>query len=232
MITLNTIVNDVLSEMGMNTTHNYARLLNIANKGLRTLTFDVLGKSKVVLLTVDSDLRIDLPTDFIDYTFVGVVGNDGWVQTLGARDDIPKYGTGNLLIQNEEYFAGFNGGVFGAGGGQNLLGYYQPQIDQDNNQMIFAAKAVGSVIYLEYISDGSVATTNETVVPEYAEEALNAYVYWKAIQKRRGATAIEKQMARKDWFNEKRLAVARTSSFTKEEALTASRKGFKQSPKL
>lgn len=232
MVTLNTIVNDVLSEMGQNTTHGYARLLNIANKGLKILTYDVLGQTKVTLLTIDSDLRIDLPSDFVDYTYVGIVGNDGYVQPLGARGDIPKYGTANLLIQTEEYFAGQNGGVFGAGGGQNLLGYYQPQIDADNNQMIFAAKAVGEVIYLEYISDGRVDTTNETVVPEYAEEALNAYVYYRAIEKKRSVPANEKARARREWFNEKRLAVARVSSFTKEEALQVSRKGFKQSPKI
>jgi hypothetical protein len=39
-------------------------------------------------------------------------------------------------------------------------------------------------------------------------------------------------LARKDYFNEKRLARARLSSFTKEEALQQIRKGFKQSPKL
>lgn len=216
----------------MNTTHGYARLLNIANKGLKTLTYDVLGKTKVILLEIDSDLRIDLPADFVDYTFVGIVGNDGYTQPLGARGDIPKYGTANLLIQNEETFVSQYGAVFGAGGGQNLLGYYQPQIDEDNNQMIFAAKAVGEVIYLEYISDGSVATTNETVVPEYAEEALNAYVYWRAIQKVRGVPQNEKYQARKDWFNEKRLARARACSFTPEEALSSMRKGFKQAPKI
>jgi len=232
MVNLDTIVRDVLSEMGMNTTHNYARFLNIANKGLKILTYDVLGQVKAAVLEVNSSLRIDLPDDFIDYTFVGVVGNDGWVQPLGARGDIPKTGTANLLIQNEEYFTGQYGQVFGAGGGQNLLGYYQPGVDVENNQMVFGAKAVGSTVYLEYISDGRVATTNETVVPEYAEEALNAFIYWKAIQKVRGVPQNEKWQARKDWYNEKRLAVARTSSFTKEEAIATSRKAFKLAPKI
>lgn len=42
----------------------------------------------------------------------------------------------------------------------------------------------------------------------------------------------EKMMARKDWYNEKRIATARFSSFNKEEALQASRKHNKQSPKF
>jgi hypothetical protein len=42
----------------------------------------------------------------------------------------------------------------------------------------------------------------------------------------------EKQAARQDWFNEKRRARSRLQSFTKEEALNAIRKGFKQSPKV
>ena len=39
-------------------------------------------------------------------------------------------------------------------------------------------------------------------------------------------------MARKDWYNEKRISTARFSSFNKEEALQTTRKAFKQAPKL
>jgi len=230
MVTTDAIVRDILNQEGRNTTHNYLRYLNYANKGLKELTYDVLGETKIVLLEIDSTLRIDLPAGFIDYTFVGVLGNDGYTHPLGAKGDIPKYGTGNLLIQSDgAYFNNF-GGVFGQGGGQNHNGYYQPQIDMENMQMIFGAKAVGEVIYLEYISDGRVAGNN-TVVPEYAEEALSAYIYWKAIQRVRGVAQNEKWEARKEYYNQKRLARARTCSFTKQEALATIRKGFKQAPK-
>jgi len=97
--------------------------------------------------------------------------------------------------------------------------------------MIFAATNVGDVIYLEYISDGR-AEGGQTQVHEYAEEALSAFIYWKAVQRRRGIPRSEKLDARSEYYNQKRLAVARFASFTKEEALQSMRKGFKQSPKL
>ena len=42
----------------------------------------------------------------------------------------------------------------------------------------------------------------------------------------------EKEMARRDWYNEKRLAIARFSNFTKQEALQQARKNFKLTPKM
>ena len=57
MVTTDTIVKDLLSQEGKNTTHDYLRYLNIANKGLKELVFDVLGSIKVDLLEVSDALR-------------------------------------------------------------------------------------------------------------------------------------------------------------------------------
>jgi hypothetical protein len=235
-VTLDEIVRSLLSQEGKNTTHDYLRYLNIAQKGLKELTFDILGTSKIDLLEVNSALRVDLPSDFIDYTFVGLVGDDGRLVPLGFRDNIPRVGTGNTLqpvsdetLYDDENIIGM-GGIFGHGGGQNSYGYYAPQIDTANDQMVFTSIAAGKYIYLEYIGDGSV-TTGHSVIHPYAEEALTAYIYWKSIQRRRMAQS-EKQAARQDYYNEKRLARARLKAFTKEEALNVIRKGFKQAPKV
>jgi len=236
MVTLDTIVRDILSQEGRNTTHEYLRFLNIANKGLKELTFDVLSETKVTLIAVSDALRIDLPGDFVDYTFVGVVGSDGRLHPLGSRNTIPGVGTDNThtpLTQsppNFWYNQASYGGIYGNGGGQNTNGYYSPKIDTANWQMIFTSVAVGKFIYLEYISDGR-AEGGQTIVHPYAEEALSAYIYWKSIQRRRSASMSEKEVARREYFNEKRLARQRICSFTKEEALQTIRKGFKQAPK-
>jgi len=206
--------------------------MNIANRGLRELTMDVVGDTQVTLLSVDNTtLRASLPTGFISHSFVGLVGNDGKLHPLGAARDIPKLGAANATIVQEQFYANQFGGVFGAGGGQNSNGYYQPEVDRENNEMIFAATESDAIVYLEYVSDGR-ATNNETVIPEYAEEALLAFIYWMSILRKRGVSAIEKQMAEKTYYNQKRLARARVCSFTKDEALQTMRKGFKLSPKL
>lgn len=69
-------------------------------------------------------------------------------------------------------------------------------------------------------------------VHKFCEEALRSYMYYKYIQRKRGVPANEKMMAKKSYFNEKRMARARMMSFSKSEALQTSRKAFKQSPKL
>ena len=57
-------------------------------------------------------------------------------------------------------------------------------------------------------------------------------MYYKYIQRKRGIPANEKQMAKRSYFNEKRLARARMMNFNKETAMQISRKAFKQSPKI
>jgi len=69
-------------------------------------------------------------------------------------------------------------------------------------------------------------------VHKFCEEALRCYIYYKYVQRKRGIPANEKQMAKRAFFNEKRLARARMMSFSKETALQTSRKAFKQSPKF
>ena len=73
---------------------------------------------------------------------------------------------------------------------------------------------------------------NRPMVHKLCEEALRCYIYYKYVQRKRGIPANEKQMAKRAFFNEKRLARARMMSFSKETALQTSRKAFKQSPKF
>jgi len=230
-ISVDQIVTNLIAEQGHLTTHDHLRLLHIANRGLKELTFDILGSTKVVNLTTDSSLRVDLPDDFLDYIFIGIINNDYILETLGASDEIPLVGDVNDLTNFDEKYYSFNGGLFGVGGGQNDNGYYSPNIDIENNQLVLSSFEVGSTIYLKYISDGR-ATDGLTVIHPYAEEALMSWIYWKSIQRSRHFAQSEKQAARADYYNDKRLAKARLKSFTKEEALQQFRKSFKQSPKL
>ena len=86
---------------------------------------------------------------------------------------------------------------------------------------------------MEYISDGSTGLTGKDItVHVFAEEALRSYIYWKSIYRKRGINMNEKQVAKKEYYNQKRLARARMQSFNKDEALQTSRKAFKQSPKF
>ena len=115
------------------------------------------------------------------------------------------------------------------GGGQNANGYYR--IDRENNQIALSSDVEHTEIILEYISDGS-NVNGDNVINTLSEEALRAYIYWKSIQRRRNSTGQDREFARRDWYNEKRLARARVVNFTPDQAKRITRKGFKQSPRF
>jgi len=230
-ITVDQIVRNVLGDAAKSTTHGYLRLLNIANRGLKELTFDILGAIKIDVITVDSELRIDLPSDFVDYTFIGVVNSKYQLEPLAINQRIPAISDNNVHTQPPAEYDYFRGGIFGVGGGQNKNGYYVPEIDYVNWQLVLSSVSSGTTIYFEYISDGS-QTGGLNVVHPYAEEALMAWVHWKSIATKRGVPANAIMLARSEYYNEKRKARARLSSFTKEELLNQVRKGFKQAPKI
>ena len=64
-----------------------------------------------------------------------------------------------------------------------------------------------------------------------AEEALRSYIYYKVIERKSSVPANEKSRARQEYYNERRKANSRISSFSKEDALHTIRKNFRQSPK-
>ena len=66
-ITVDEVVRNLLGDEGKTTTHEYLRYLHIANRGLKELTFDILGNTKVSIINIGSSLRADLPADFVDY---------------------------------------------------------------------------------------------------------------------------------------------------------------------
>jgi len=56
-------------------------------------------------------------------------------------------------------------------------------------------------------------------------------MYYKLIERKASVPAGEKARARSEYYNERRKANARLSTFTKEEALKTIRKNFMQAPK-
>jgi hypothetical protein len=230
-VTIDSIVRSLLGDEGKHTTHEYLRLTNIANRGLKELTFDILGDIKVHVATVSSALRIDLPQDFVDYVFMGVVNSDYQIEPIGRNRSIPADGDSNVSYKGPGEYHYVYGGLFGLGGGQNNNGYYVPEIDYENWQIILGEMASGETVYMEYITDGSQSDGANHVHP-YAEEALIAWTYWKSIQRKREIPANEKLMAQQEYYRQKRVARARLSAFTKNEFLQQLRKGFKQAPKI
>jgi|TARA_R110000803_G_scaffold103857_1_gene171985 hypothetical protein len=249
-ISINEVIRSLLIQEGDETTHRLFYYRDIALRGVKELNFDVVRNIKTVELTVNANLNITLPTDFVSISRVGVSKN-GMIAPVGQLDDIDLQASqaGVTGVSNtytiqwiDEYRNGENmGGIFGLGGGQNRHGYYR--FDMESNTIQFDAGFAEQTITLEYISDGisrlsdntpnyPETKANDTQIHVFAEEALRAYMYWKGIQRKRTVPANLKEQARRDWFNEKRISKARMKNFTKDEAMQAGNKNSYQAPKF
>ena len=241
--TLDELIQNLLIDEGKNTESEYLRYYNIALRGLKELNIDVQRNIKSVALIIKDNGTIDFPTDYVGYTKLGLTDETGRLHVLGnekRRVLNPEFTDtlSSASSSSDDYFIfrnfladGSLGSIYGAGGGNNANGYYTE--DRGNNRFLFTGVSTGQSIVLEYITDGTEGVSAQEIkVDPYAEEALMAFIHWRAIQRKRGIQQFEKESARRDYFNEKRLAIARLSKFRKEEAFQASRKGFKQAPKL
>lgn len=249
-ISVDEVVRSVLIEEGQYTNHKLLQYTDFAVRTLKELNFDILQNIKAVELYPHelNATRYDLPKDFVNYTRVGVCAN-GKVSTLAnapnlctveAYDDcgyvvnrVPNPSTAKTVdtvywfdnIKNGEYI----GKRFGYRGGQSNQGYYR--IDREANQLVVSSADASSPILLEYITDGS-QDYNNLIVHVFAEEALRAGIRMRSLRMKRNIPMGEKEIARRDFYNEKRLARARLKSFTKEEAMRMARRGIQSAPKF
>jgi hypothetical protein len=118
------------------------------------------------------------------------------------------------------------GRLYGLGGGQGAGEY---RINWEECRIEISLVSDTTQVVLEYISDA--AKCDNPCVPVFAEQALRAYVYYHTIQRKASVPANEKQRARAEYYNERRLANARLKSFNKFDALSVTRRNFKLSPK-
>jgi archaellum component FlaF (FlaF/FlaG flagellin family) len=121
------------------------------------------------------------------------------------------------------------GRFFGIGGGQNSIGQYR--VDTERNQIQFGGGLASTEIVMEYLADVSAVDGNYMIHP-YLVECLKAYIGWASIRRINSVNGGEKEMARRDYYNERRRASERFSNFTIEEAMSMTRKAFKLAPKM
>lgn len=239
--TLDEIIKSLLIQMELNGEHSYLRFFELARVGLRELSFDAARHIKTVLLTVNTTTNsVSLPNDYIKFTKIGVYNEDGTVNYLAQNEDIY---IGNATPDNQSALSSgasdppiFKdslslGKDYGRGGGQNAYGYYRE--NKISGTIDFASELNASQIVLEYITDGldNIDTSQNVQIHSFLAEALKTFIYWHHVKYKRDFTAVDKDTAKKDFYNQKRLARARIQSISKDQALVQSRKHIRQSPK-
>jgi len=241
-VTVDKVINDYIMSIDMDDYGSAASdymLRQYALRGIREFGFDMSHNIKTTLLDVNQSLgTVDLPSDFVEMVKIGQLGNDGLVYVFAENpnmnilpdqpaDAIPDYllGFDSYVFRNFLY-ENTMGRLYGLGGGQGAGEY---RINWEECRIEISLVSNTTQVVLEYISDA--AKCDNPCVPVFAEQALRAYVYYHTIQRKASVPANEKQRARAEYYNERRLANARLKSFNKFDALSVTRRNFKLSPK-
>jgi len=213
------------------------RIYTIGLSGLRELHLDVNGVVKIVELCINDNDTVDLPNDFINYRKIGIVGADGNIHCLGRDNDmslapacgidgranVPWNNSDALLYGlplNSSFWGGNygNGGVFGIGGGNNMLGYYK--VNKATNQIWLSNLGfpVGCTIIVEYIADlSNGGGDDDFIIHPYAIDVVKQYIAWKYVLGDRNTSVSEKEIRRREYFNSLRICKNRYGSSTPEE---------------
>ena len=92
------------------------------------------------------------------------------------------------------------------------------RIDKDRGIIQFSSDVSGRVIVLEYLSDGLFQRDDGAIrIHKFAEECMYAYVYWMLISNNRNVPANEKERARREFYNQRRIAKRRIQPIRYEE---------------
>jgi hypothetical protein len=251
---VDTIVREYLLEIGDGQFNRYTRFYQYAVSGVREWNMDMTGLPQHALLPVNDNDTINLPEDYLNYSFIGIIGTNGLMYPLAERKNISlqkqhddcgepsSYRPNDTLIANaligidpNLYATHFRNGelmgkYFGIGGGNNANGYFR--IDRERGQLVLNGVDIAIAnIYIEYISDIT-AVNRDYMIHPYMLETLKAWIYWKSIQRDRGFSLGEKDMAERAYIKAFRTARKRFNSTTLSAWYEAIRSGNKGAVKF
>lgn len=235
---LDKIVKGVLLQKGYSM-HYYMQCLVYARDCYRELTFDVLRSVNSVLLNTNDSAYATLPTDYVDWTKVGVrVGQlikplvySESINRLPNYDDSGSIVPYNGLTDNNKTYYGyldglywgvtshfnsngeFTGRFYGMGAGVQTDVF---KIIPERCVIQLHETMANTTIVLEYISDGS-CCSSATGVDPYAQACIDAYIKWQLKENRRDYSEGEKARAQNEYTRQRKILRARKNNMGVEE---------------
>lgn len=225
-ITLDSVINDYLdeAELGIN---KYAKIYNIAYRGMEKLGLDFFYKIKSVKLPVDTtNFTVQLPNDYLNYTKIGVLNAKGeiiplkfnnkmtfYADQLPNREELTQDNTlTDWYQQNVPVFYNFWDGfnfinIYGSPSGSPNVGSFN--IDDSNGVILLNQSFYYDYLMIEYLSAPS--ADQQYMIPIQFREALIAWIAWRDIANlpttRRGSLG-DKRDRERNYYNQRRLANA------------------------
>jgi len=199
---------------------NYVKMSWVDRNGVKHVIYPTRLTSNPTELPIQDDLGVPMQSNFDDNITGTSITEERW--------DTNRNG---IIVNNLNFIYNGNGYAYGYGYG-NGYGYnngsrygLDPQyanvngsftINEREGKFSFSSDLVGSLIILEYISDG-LAYELDTKVPKLAEEAMYAYINYNILSGRSGVPEYIVQRFKRDKFALLRNAKIRLSNIKLEE---------------
>lgn len=226
-IPLSDVVNSYLNEAELSPDDNFVRLYRVALEGLKLeLLNDFAAPVKTVELTVLANKTAILPKDFINYSRLGIVNNSGVIATLTQNENLTfnKSCSDDRVDQPVAYQTILNGNQYLYWASASPIGFaYQPlyglgsnvnlgefRIDPKGGKIVFDFRFHYEKVVLEYLSVGSLDDGNY-YCDSQLENAVKAYIYWATMRHKKNFSLNEKQVAKHNFYAERKLAMMRMS---------------------
>lgn len=248
-LTLKEIIGQFLNSADQ-TSHQFLRLWNIGVFGIKTeFNLDIIGVYRTQILDVNPNKTVDLPCDYIKYSKIGLINDQGEIATFRRNDQLSTYnginpknrlagtpnsGTG-VTLANYPYLNQYcnfyeNGtmyNLYGANSGTGNIGEYT--IDEKSKQIFLNPHSTHSKIVLEYLCDGFDDDCGIVEIDVRAGACMLAYLRWhNAIDQPKKFNPNQVDNLKKEFYRTKRLAKMRLNPFVLNEMQDAQH----SSPKL
>lgn len=241
---LDKIVRDACEEDGDTDYKYYMTFMRYANQAIGALNLFVVPTLTTKKFVIDSTRIIDMSSDFVYYTKVGLMKN-GTLVTLSLNEDMMMEDVplnscstkqeadeqlkglfiGTIRSEYAYRFFGYEiGELYGLQGGFNQYGYYR--FDKNNNRFYFTGLDEGDVVFIEYKTNG--VGNGAAVIFTEMELSVKSYILWRANFKK--APAIGDRHYR-DWKIEYEKLRILYNTFTEREYLDTFWRGIKSTVK-
>ena len=225
-ITIDSVINDYIDESEQSV-HKYAKLYNIAVRGMEKLGLDFFYKIRTVKIPIDTtNYTAQLPNDYISYTKIGVLNSVGEIIPLKFNNKMTYYADQQpdrlALTQDNtlatwyqsdmplwfNYWDGYGfQNIYGLPSGSRFVGSFN--IDDSNGVVLLNQYFYYSYLMIEYLSSGN--PDEPFRIPIQFREALLSFLAWRDIASMpstRKGNLGDKRDRKQEFYNQRRIANA------------------------
>lgn len=232
-IPIEQVVQQYINEANL-TDAAFERLWHIAVRGLEEFSYSFAAEPITRKLAVLPNMTVELPGDYVDWCKIGVVNELGEIATLRVNSGMSKYAATNSdrvannaavydrITVEDHFFKNYNYDgsyvtLYGVEPGLAFVG--ECNVLNDEGLIILNSDYQYDHVILEYIA--SPVANQDYLMPVFLREALISWLRWndrRSMPQGRRSNLGQRQMDRRDFFNDKRLARQQVKRFRIEDA--------------